>query len=48
MSRPYVYLALTFIAVLVSSMHPFGTPTDAETTSENADEFAKNIIFRTK
>jgi predicted cobalt transporter CbtA len=48
MSRPYVYLTLTFFMVLLSSMHPFGTPQDAETKSENPEEFAKDFIVRAK
>ena len=48
MSRPYVYLMLTFVVVLISSFHPFDTPQDAETTSETPDEFAKNLIERVK
>jgi hypothetical protein len=48
MSRPYIYLALTFIVVFISSMHPFDTPPDTETTSETPEEFSKELISRVK
>ncbi|PYE86814.1 hypothetical protein [Phyllobacterium leguminum] len=48
MSRPYMCLALTFIAVLVSSLHPYDTPQDTETMPATPEEHAKPSISRGK
>ena len=46
MSRPYIYLVLTFFAVLVSSFHPFDIPPDVETPSATPEESRENSVSR--